>query len=243
MTDMNANFAFPLPVIENERIKLTPFVLSAHQQPFYEVATAHPETFHHMPYGPSIAELDQLLFKRIAPDSSLALYAVLDKTSINAGTGDTGKGNEYAFAGTIGWINAFAQHLTAEIGFVTIFPAFQRKGIATQAAGLMLQYALDLPSSGGLGLRRVQWHAYAENSKSVRLAESLGFVKEGLFRWYRVHHESNVSIEGTSMYRPRTGDPRQEQPGRNAVMLAICWDDWEKDRERIVALVESASRR
>jgi len=243
MADINATFCLPLPVLENDRIKLTPFVPTLHQQLFYALSTAHPEAFHHLPYGPSKAELDHLLFTRIAPDPSMALYTVLDKSSANTNADATGKGDDYPFAGTMGWIGASAQHLKAEIGFVTVFPAFQRKGIATQAAGLMLRYALDLPSDGGLGLRRVQWQAYIENSKSVRLAESLGFVKEAVFRWDRVHHETDELVNGTSSYRPRVGDPKEGHPGRNAVVLAICWDDWEKERERIVALVESASRR
>ncbi|EIW77352.1 hypothetical protein CONPUDRAFT_92497 [Coniophora puteana RWD-64-598 SS2] len=235
MTDLNANFCLPLPVLENDRVRLTPFVPSLHQQFFYEAAAAHPEVFHYLPYGPSKADLDHLLYGRIAPDPSLAIYAVLDKTNVSTGVDTTGKGGGYPFVGTIGWIGASAQHLKGEITF--------RKGIATQAASMMLRYALDLPSAGGLGLRRVQWQAYVENSKSVRLSQSLGLVKEGVLRWDRVHHETDELVNGTSAYRPRAGDPREGQPGRNMMVLAICWDDWEKERGRIVALVGSASPR
>ncbi|EIW77357.1 hypothetical protein CONPUDRAFT_146331 [Coniophora puteana RWD-64-598 SS2] len=212
MYDINANFVFPLCDLENDNVKTH--------------TLCPPE------------DIDDMLHQRIGPDPSLALYAVLDKTTSSAATVGDGNASGYALAGVIGWIGASTAHLKAEIGFLIIFPAFQRKRIAVQSVGLLLRQALDLPSSptNGWGLRRVIWQAYVQNEASLRLAERMGFVQEGVMRWDRVHPVID-NVEDTTL-QPRKGDPREENAGRHAVVLGLCWDDWEKERERILGLAQ-----
>lgn len=71
--------------------------------------------------------------------------------------------------------------------------AFRRTHVTTHAAGLLMAYALAPPSAsspllsgeGGLGLRRIQWTAFAWNGPSIRCALRLGFTAEGILRnWY-----------------------------------------------------------
>lgn len=51
------------------------------------------------------------------------------------------------------------------------------KGYAGEAIGLMLDHAFD-----ELGLHRVLLHAYAFNTRGLRVYEKLGFVREGVLR-------------------------------------------------------------
>jgi len=114
--------------------------------------------------------------------------------------------------------------LSTEVGYVIIFPDYQRTHVLSNAAGLLIQYCLNLASDAaipGIGYRRVQWLANSENVRSIQAAERLGFRVEGTVRWHRVLPEGSAGLE------PREGDPAGEKrSGRHTVMLSICWDDW-----------------
>lgn len=51
------------------------------------------------------------------------------------------------------------------------------KGYGTEAARLLLDFAF-----GDLNLRRVQLHAFVDNTAALRCYEKVGFVREGLLR-------------------------------------------------------------
>lgn len=131
----------------------------------------------------------------------------------------------------IGLLNASPENLSFEVGHLTILPAFQRTHVSSNAVGLLLHWALDLPStganhtsvSGGLGLRRVCWSANTQNTRSIALAERLGLKLEAIMRWERVLPAERVAFAKKEL---REGDPRRESPGRDTARLAICWDDW-----------------
>jgi RimJ/RimL family protein N-acetyltransferase len=66
----------------------------------------------------------------------------------------------------------------------------QGKGYATEAMGALLDYTFTT-----LGAHRVMADALAENSRSVRLLERLGFQKEGHFReaeWFEGYWADDV---------------------------------------------------
>lgn len=65
-----------------------------------------------------------------------------------------------------------------EVGFWTA-PAARGRGLTTEAARLVVDWALD---PEGLGLVRVQWMAYVGNWGSRRVAWKLGFRYEGTLR-------------------------------------------------------------
>ena len=98
----------------------------------------------------------------------------------------------HALAGTIGYLNAAPESASVEIGYAIVLPTYQRTFVSTRAIGLLLQYALELPEDksqdndlgggGGLGLRRVQWQAYANNAASIRAAQRMGLKLEGIHR-------------------------------------------------------------
>lgn len=133
----------------------------------------------------------------------------------------------------VSFIDTSATNLSTEIGGVIILPEFQRSHVATNAVGLMLKFALDGTSNGGLGLRRVQWLTSSKNEASLRLAGRLGFVKEGVLRWHMVMKQVEEGYRvGNDGRLPERSDERNL--GRDTVVLSVCWDDWEGgERERV----------
>ena len=133
-------------------------------------------------------------------------------------------------------LNTAPLNLTTEIGFVMVFPAFRKTHVAKSMIGLLLRYALELPSASppGLGFRRVQYSAHPDNAPSIALAERLGFRKEGVMRWMWVLPDE-LAEAGR---KGREGDATGGKTGRDAAILALCWDDWENGaRERVEAMI------
>jgi len=87
----------------------------------------------------------------------------------------------------IGALTFFSLHsdqLRAEIGY-SLSPAFQGRGLATEALRCGLAYAFD-----ELGLLRVEADIDPRNEPSWRLLERVGFQREGLLRQrWRVNGE------------------------------------------------------
>lgn len=108
--------------------------------------------------------------------------------------------------------------------------------------GLLLQYCLQLPENGGLGLRRVQWQANAQNEASIKTALRMCFRHEGVKRWERVVPAA-IGKVNTVEKLPREGDPRRSDPGRHTAVLSLCWDDWEDGaQERVRELMKPRSK-
>lgn len=91
----------------------------------------------------------------------------------------------------------------------------------------MLQYALNKPSEGGLGLRRVVWLANYLNEGSIRLAKRFQFQQEGLLRWHMVlppNLDGYLAGNGKVL---REEDPKPGCAGRDTALFTLTWDDWE----------------
>ncbi len=123
-----------------------------------------------------------------------------------------------------------------------ILPAFQRTHVTSNAVGILMNYALNLPADGGLGLRRVVWTASASNAPSVGAAKRMGFQMEGVMRWARVWPEAK--IRGSGGVRVRKEDPRAKEfaYGRNVAVLSVCWDDWETGAKEQVNAVMARTK-
>ncbi len=63
-----------------------------------------------------------------------------------------------------------------ELGYI-VAPAARGRGVAVRAIGLLTDWCL-----GGLGLARVELRIDVVNEPSLRVAEKLGFVREGVLR-------------------------------------------------------------
>jgi len=191
----------------------------------------------------------------VQQDPGSFLFAVYDKPIGTGGRASksTGCGN---FAGMIALKGSSVSHLKTEIGTVVILPKFQRTHVASNAVGLLLHYSLDLPAAGitngnfsaynlkkpsaklALGLRRVSWTANIQNEPSIRLAERLGFRKEGILRWDRVMPRDRKTMGIGNGSAVRNGDAKLECVGRDTVLLSLCWDDWENGgREKVDAIM------
>jgi len=225
----DVNFAFTLPpILESPLVKLIPFIPSQHAERFFDAAKGQDSVFLQLSFPLTTLEefLVLLEFMRASPTSVLLL--IIDKTKADPTYPDLGG----SIAGMIGLFGSSKLNMTTEIGPVVILRPFQHTYVSRNAIGLMMHYCLDLPSAGGLGYRRVQWTANPLNLASVKVAEKMGFVIEGTMRW------TWILPAGREGKKEREGDPRTAA-GRDSVLLAICWDDWEGGvREHVDKLME-----
>lgn len=158
------------------------------------------------------------------------LFAIIDKTRPASNEDESG-----ALAGVIAYINTSKDNLSTEISYVITFPDFQLTHVTFNAVGLLLQYALDSPSDGGLGLGRVQWKTSTANTTPINSAELVGFVKEGVLRWDRVGNAKGKAGNGREV--PQRGDG--DNLGRDTVVYGFCWDDWKQGgKERVQAVMD-----
>jgi RimJ/RimL family protein N-acetyltransferase len=192
-----------------------------------------PQLYAHMPSGPYTSAdhfTSEFLDGRSHPDPGFATLAVIDKTKPPSPEDPEGQ-----LAGTMSYMRSSADTGCTEIGWVLILPEYQRTHVATNAVGLMMQYALDAPEEGGLGLKRVQWRAHAANAGSIKVAERMGFKLEGITRW-------DVFLPKGRLHG-KVGNGKPLPPGshpddlwRDSVTLSHCWDDWrDGGREKVGA--------
>ncbi|KAG8933862.1 hypothetical protein FRC00_012735 [Tulasnella sp. 408] len=232
---LDLNFCLPVPEeLSSERVKLVPFIPALHRSQFLDGVTGNPSLYDYLPYGPfdnsTVDAFNLWHEQRIRGDPATVLFAIIDKTSPSPDSHPLQGG---ALAGVIAYLQTFPQSLSTEIGHICILPKWQRTFLNTNAVGLLLIHALEVPENGGWGLRRVQWQANAENGPSVRAAERMGFKMEGIIRWQRVLPEANGRPSASA--KDRKGDPQPDAPGRHTAMLALCWDHY--DRAAVEALM------
>lgn len=201
--------------------------------PYFALSSPHSELYAHLNSGP-FATLDELLsyvetFEK--SDPSKLLYAIIDKTRPPSPESPSG-----ALAGLIGFQNASPSNLSIEIGPVIVLPSFQRTHVASNAIGLLLQYALDPNERDGLGLRRVQWDCGSGNKASMRVAERMGFVKEGVLRWQCVHRDG-IARGKVGNGREILGGGSEGHLGRDTVIYGLCWDSWENGGRHMVSAI------
>jgi RimJ/RimL family protein N-acetyltransferase len=81
-----------------------------------------------------------------------------------------------AFLGMVGIVDLDLAGRQGEIGYM-VAPAARGRGVAGRALRLVSAWAL-----GPLGLERVELRISSDNEPSLRVAERLGFVREGVLR-------------------------------------------------------------
>ena len=187
----------------------------------------HPELYDYLPWGPfaSLPSFLDYLDGRFHRSPQCLVLAVLDKTS---------PVRPSPLAGLVGFLSADTTNLSVEVGILVCLPAFQRRRVTYAAVALLLQYALNRPTDGGLGLRRVQYQANTSNDQSVAFAAKMEFRLEGVARWQRVLHGHKP---GNGL-KNREGDPRAGTVGRDTAILSMCWDDWEEGKREAICLPE-----
>ncbi|KAG1734920.1 acyl-CoA N-acyltransferase [Suillus paluster] len=232
------NFCFPVRELESERVKLTPFIPDLHADLYFQGSAAYPELYDFIPWEAFTDTSDfvkKVIEGCVRPDTGIALYAVIDKTPTGTNPSKPTSAN---FAGIMGYTNTSPANLSTEISYALILPPFQRTHVTTNAIGLLLQYALDSPPHG-LGLRRVQWKANRLNTKSINAVQRLGFKLEAILRYDRIFVGSKTNAANGE--RERAGDPRPGTVGTDTALLALCWDDWESERARVLQAMDRRS--
>ncbi|KAL9002489.1 MAG: hypothetical protein Q9188_004570 [Gyalolechia gomerana] len=127
------NFCFPVRELSNDKIKLAPFNTSTHATEFLTLSSPHPSLYAHITRGPYASVEDFLtnfIHPVIDPDPACQLYAIIDKTRSTSQPTNDPSG---ALAGVIAYLSSSAQHLSTEIGFVIVLPAFQRTHVTSNA--------------------------------------------------------------------------------------------------------------
>lgn len=230
----DVNFCLPVPAeLSTDRVKLVPFIPSLHADQQLIAVSDHPELYRFLPYGPfHISDPDTYYAwyaDRIQSDTGTVLFAIIDKTASSPKSHPNQGG---ALAGVLSYCFTSAPDLRTEIGHVIVFPKWQRTFLTTNAVGLLLIHALDTPNKGGLGLRRVQWRTYEQNTPSVNAALRLGMRLEAIDRWYLLMPALSrglPKVPGDSVRGRRVGDPAEDQPGIHWAELAMCWDHYDRD--------------
>jgi len=108
------------------------------------------------------------------------------------------------FAGTVvgliglhGWEQ---HHRRAELGY-DLARTHWGRGIAFEAARAVIEYGF-----GAMALHRIQAHTIADNHRSVRLLERLGFQREGTLREFSL--EDDGAYHDSAVYGLLSGDRR-----------------------------------
>jgi RimJ/RimL family protein N-acetyltransferase len=182
------------------------------------------------PAGETEEEFNAFYEKYINSPPGDCLYAIIDKAA-----GEQEEDPSAKYAGTIALTSTNPTNAVTEMG-IMIFPLFQRTHVASNAIGLLLQYTLDPPSSGGLGLRRVEWKCHAGNEASRKAALRMGFELEGVLRWERAFPGGTVGLAVDALEK-RNGSSG-ESLGRHTAVFSIVWDEWEEKRVRVVEQME-----
>jgi RimJ/RimL family protein N-acetyltransferase len=130
---------------------------------------ADPDLWKYLPYGPFTDE-DELagwIGSNCAGDDPL-FFAIVDSEGGDA-------------RGVASYLRMAPEHGTIEIGHIWLGAGLQQTAGGTEAMYLLARAAFD-----ELGNRRLEWKCNAENERSRRAAERLGFSFEGVFRQHQV---------------------------------------------------------
>ncbi len=174
MTDLARWQPCPLPPhapLAGHFVSLEPLDAARHADQLWAALhepPADPLQWQYMAYGPfaARAEFDAWLAGLAAGRDPL-FFAVRDQAGSNV-------------VGQLALMRITPAHGCIEIGHVLFAPPLQRTPGASEAIYLLARLVFDL------GYRRLEWKCDALNARSMRAAERLGFVAEGLFRQHLV---------------------------------------------------------
>jgi len=249
--------------LRSSKVELRPMIPSIHAKPLFEHIHDIPRmrNYFRMPQD----RLEETLYWLDIPvrgNAAVMLFAIfVDPNALSAPPPHvpprpehfhdptaTNVTKHYIFAGGASFKLDEVDATEGEIG-IFLFPAYWGSVVAKHACSLVLQWAMELPSSSstmsddvvpatttdGLGLRRVQWMTQIHNIASQKLSAKLGFKFEGVLRESVLTRQGQ---EGDSM--GREGDPAWGRASRHAWISSVIWEDWESEtREKIAAILQT----
>ncbi|MDH4562938.1 GNAT family protein [Pseudomonas sp. BN411] len=151
-------------------VRLEPLDAARHGDDlWYALQGPDPALWDYLAYGPfaSREPFDAWLEGNAASRDPL-FYTVVDLASGRA-------------LGVLSYLRIAPKDGVIEIGHIAFGKAMQRTPGSTEAVWLLARHAFD-----DLGYRRLEWKCNAQNARSMRAAERLGFSYEGLFRQHMI---------------------------------------------------------
>ncbi|WVQ97194.1 hypothetical protein IAU59_004304 [Kwoniella sp. CBS 9459] len=219
------NFCFDVKELSTDRVQLRPLVPSLHARLLYdEIKKCDPIILRWLNDFNTFDDFLRWMEGTIRSQPSALGYAIF---SAPAGKDEPTDPKDFHIAGSCALINTDVGMMVSELGWIIILEKFQRTHVLTHTAGLLAHRILDMPSEGGLGLRRCQWFATSLNEKSRAASLRLGFKEDGILRNHRV---LNKGKEGAN--RGRKGDYREDCDSRDSWLACITWQDWENGGAR-----------
>lgn len=162
----------PRSAIAGRYVRLEPLDATVHGDDLWHALQgldSDPALWDYLPYGPFAerAAFDAWLQDKQSTSDPL-FFSVIGKTNGRA-------------VGLLSFLRIAPNDGCIEIGHIAFGRAMQRSPASTEAIWLLMSLAMD-----DLGNRRLEWKCNARNARSLRAAERLGFVQEGLFRQHAV---------------------------------------------------------
>jgi len=215
--------ACPLPPhasLSGRFVTLEPLDAARHADdlwPALQGPDADPAQWQHMVYGPfaSRANFDAWL-AGCTRGSDPLFFAVREQASGRV-------------LGQLALMRITPAHGCIEIGHVLFGRALQRTPGASEAVYLLARLVFEL------GYRRLEWKCDAENARSRRAAERLGFVAEGLFRQHMVVKGRN---RDSAWYALLDGDWPRCRAAFERWLAADNFDAGGRQRQSLAALRE-----
>ncbi|MCF2871739.1 GNAT family N-acetyltransferase [Octadecabacter sp. G9-8] len=150
-------------VMQGQSAVLEPLGLH-HCDALWEQASAHPDSFNYLRYGP-FANKNAL--HDVVSDLSSRADQPFWAVRLESGP-------------TLGWLSICdidTANGSIEIGSIWFSPTLQGTRAAREAIFMAMCHCMD-----DLGYERLVWRCQAENAKSMRAAQNLGFRHEGTWR-------------------------------------------------------------
>ncbi|PTS84815.1 GNAT family N-acetyltransferase [Pseudomonas sp. HMWF032] len=165
----------PVPAhesLDGQYVRLEPLDPARHGDELWQALQgpdSDPVLWEYLPYGPfsERAGFDAWQSGHAASRDPL-FFSVIDLRQQRA-------------VGLLSFLRITPKDGSIEIGHIAFGRAMQRSPASTEAVYLLAKLAL-----GTLGYRRLEWKCNADNARSMRAAERLGFRYEGLFRQHMV---------------------------------------------------------
>ncbi|KIP96633.1 MULTISPECIES: GNAT family protein [Pseudomonas] len=209
----------PRSAIDGRYVCLEPLDAAAHGDDLWEAlqgVDSDPALWDYLPYGPFAerAGFDAWLQDKQSTSDPL-FFSVIDKTSGRA-------------VGLLSFLRIAPADGCIEIGHIAFGHAMQRSPASTEAIWLLMSLAMD-----DLGNRRLEWKCNARNARSLRAAERLGFVHEGLFRQHAVIKGQN---RDTAWFSIIDSEWPQCRDALQRWLSPDNFDEHGKQRQRLEAL-------
>ena len=159
--------------LEGRYVRLEALRADEHAALLYRAFDGQDVVWDYMPYGPfSSASLYHRWVREVEEQPDPFFLAIYDK-------------DQQCWGGVASYLRVKPDAGSIEVGHIAMAPVLQRTRAATEAMGLMMQYAFEA------GYRRYEWKCNALNLASRRAAQRLGLSYEGVFRQAVVIKERN----------------------------------------------------